>query len=198
MLEDKKKQVRVALYGRVSTEHEAQVSALENQMAWYDDLLSKNPNWIKVEEYVDKGITGTQAQKRPAFMQMIKDAKDGKFDLIITREVSRFARNIVDAITFTRELKEIGVEVYFVNEAIKSMDSDGEFKLSLFGTFAQLESQKISERVKAGQKISRENGILYGNGNILGYDLHRNIDENGKWDSSENTYVINPEQAETG
>lgn len=101
----------VVIYGRVSTEHEAQLSALENQMDWYKPFLARHPEWNLIGTYVDEGITGTSAQKRPQFLQMIKDAKKKKFDLIITREVSRFARNTVDTLQYTRELKAKGVEV---------------------------------------------------------------------------------------
>lgn len=176
---------RVAIYGRVSTEHEAQLSAFENQQAWYDDLTARHPEWSVVERYFDRGITGTAAKKRPAFLKMLADAKDGMFDLIVTREVCRFARNTVDTLSITRDLKRLGVEVYFVNDNIRTMDGDGELRLSIMATLAQEESRKISECVRAGQAVSREKGVLYGNGNILGYDR-----VNG-------TYVINPEQALT-
>lgn len=146
---------------------------------------AKLPNWTVCERYIDEGITGTQAKKRPAFLKMIEDAKQGKFDLIVTREVCRFARNVVDTLVVTRELKGIGVEVFFIDDNIWTMDGDGELRLSLMATLAQEESRKTSERVKAGQKISRDNGVLYGNGNILGYDRVGD------------TYVINEEQAET-
>lgn len=145
----------------------------------------------------DEGITGTQAKKRPAFMQMIEDARLGEFDLIVTREVCRFARNTVDTLVTTRELKNYGVEVYFVEDNIWTMDGDGELRLTIMATLAQEESRKVSERVKAGQQISRQNGTLYGCGNIIGYDLKRNINADGKWNPSENTYIINPDQAET-
>ena len=179
------KRRRVAIYGRVSTEHEAQLSAFENQRAWYEDLAARHPEWRIVERYFDQGITGTAAKKRPAFLAMLADAKDGKFDLIVTREVCRFARNTVDTLSITRELKRLGVEVYFVNDNIRTMDGDGELRLSIMATLAQEESRKISERVRAGQAISREKGVLYGNGNILGYDRVGG------------TYIINPEQAVT-
>ncbi len=130
-------------------------------------------------------------------MQMIADAKQGEFDLIVTREVCRFARNTVDTLVMTRELKNYGVEVYFVEDNIWTMDGDGELRLTIMATLAQEESRKVSERVRAGQQISRQNGTLYGCGNIIGYDLKRNIGEDGKWNPSENTYVINPDQAET-
>ncbi|MDE7089556.1 MAG: recombinase family protein [Prevotella sp.] len=176
---------KVVFYGRVSTEHEAQLAALENQLQWYDDQTKYHTNWTVLRKYIDEGITGTQAKKRPSFMQMIADAKEKQFDLIVTREVCRFARNTVDTLVVTRELKNIGVEVYFVEDNIWTMDGDGELRLSLMATLAQEESRKTSERVRAGQKISRDNGVLYGNGNILGYDR---VGE---------TYIINEEQAET-
>lgn len=184
---DRKRQRKVVFYGRVSTEHEAQLAALENQIQWYDDIAAKNPNWYIVKKYIDEGITGTQAKKRPAFLQMVQDAKQKKFDLIVTREVCRFARNTVDTLVVTRELKNYGVEVYFVEDNIRTMDGDGELRLTIMATLAQEESRKISERVRAGQKISRDKGVLFGNGNILGYDR----------DKAKGTYVINPEQAET-
>lgn len=182
---DRKREV--AIYGRVSTQHEAQVNALENQMQWYEDQVCQHKNWTVVDRYIDEGITGTSAKKRPNFMRMIEDAKKHKFDLIVTREVCRFARNTVDTLVITRELKNFGVEVYFVSDNIWTMDNDGELRLTIMATMAQEESRKISERVLAGQKISRDNGVLYGNGNILGYDR----------DPISKTYVINPEQAET-
>lgn len=182
---DRNRPRKIVFYGRVSTEHEAQLSALENQMQWYEDQLRYHPNWIVVGKYIDEGITGTQAKKRPAFLRMLEDAEAGKFDLIVTREVCRFARNTVDTLTTTRNLRNIGVEVYFVEDNIWTLDGDGELRLSLMATLAQEESRKVSERVKAGQHVSREKGTLYGSGNILGYDRVGD------------TYVINPEQAKT-
>lgn len=182
---DRNRQRSVVFYGRVSTEHEAQLVALENQMQWYEDQAKYHPNWTVLKRYIDRGITGTQAKKRPAFMEMLNDAKYHKFDLIVTREVCRFARNTVDTLVVTRELKNYGVEVYFVEDNIWTMDNDGELRLTIMATLAQEESRKTSERVRAGQKISRDNGVLYGNGNILGYDRLGD------------TYVINEDQAET-
>ncbi len=176
---------RVAIYARVSTEHEAQLSALENQLDWYKPILEARPNWTLVDRYVDEGVTGTSAEKRPEFMRMVEDAKFRKFDLILTREVSRFARNTVDTLQYTRNLRRMGVEVFFINDNIKTFDGDGELRLSLMATIAQDESRKISVRVKDGQQVSMEKGVLYGNGNILGYDRV------GK------DLVINPEQAKT-
>lgn len=183
---DKNRPRKVVFYGRVSTEHEAQLSALENQMQWYEDTAKRFPNWEVVGRYIDEGITGTQAKKRPSFMRMIADAEKGMFDLIVTREVCRFARNTVDTLTHTRALKGRGIEVFFVDDNIWTMDGDGELRLTIMATLAQEESRKVSERVRAGQRISRANKQLYGSGNILGYD--RKPGE---------TYTINPEQAET-
>lgn len=177
---------RVAIYARVSTEHEAQLSALDNQVQYYDNLLKIHPEWILYKQYIDEGITGTSVNKRKAFTQMLEDARDGKFDLIVTREVSRFARNTVDTLQETRKLKKIGVEVYFTEDNIWTMnDEDGELRLTIMATLAQNESKKTSLRVRAGQRISFENAVPYGNGNILGYER-----VNKK-------YVINPEQAKT-
>lgn len=185
------KSINISFYARVSTEHEEQINALENQIQWYDDLLKLHPNWNKVKIYTDQGITGTQAEKRPGFMEMIEDAKKGKFTLIVTREVSRFARNTIDSLMYTRMLKMNGVEVFFYNDNIWSFDKDGEFRLTIMSAMSQEESSKLSTRVKSGQKISRENGVLYGNGNILGYRLVRGAK------STDNTYEIIEEQAET-
>ncbi len=196
-ISDRNRPRTVVFYGRVSTEHEAQLSALENQMQWYEDIAKRFPNWNVVDRYIDEGITGTQAKKRPAFMKMIEDSKTGKFDLIVTREVCRFARNTVDTLVHTRALKGNNIEVYFVDDNIWTMDGDGELRLTIMATLAQEESRKVSERVKAGQHISREKNVIYGNGNIFGYELKRNIDESGKWNPEENTYIIIPEAAET-
>ena len=133
----------------------------------------------------------SEAKKREGFMQMIKDAEKGDFDLICTREVSRFARNTVDSLQYTRQLREWGVEVFFYNDGIWSLEQDGELRLTIMSAMAQEESKHISERVRAGQRISREKGVLYGNGNILGYRLIK-----GK-KSIDNTYEIIEEEAET-
>ena len=176
----------VAIYARVSTEHEAQISALGNQIQYYDDLFEKHPEWELYDRYIDEGITGTSVKKRKNFMRMMQDASKNKFDLIVTREVSRFARNTVDTLQQTRILRREGVEVYFTGDNIWTMnDEDGELRLTIMATLAQNESKKTSVRVKAGQMISFKNGVLYGNGNILGYDRI------GK------EYVVNELQART-
>ena len=183
--------VRVCFYARVSTQHEAQINALSNQLEWYNSVLRDHPNWEKVDIYVDQGSSGTQAENRQGFMRMIHDAANNQFDLICTREVSRFARNTVDSLSYTRKLRNMGVEVYFYNDNIWSCETDGELRLTIMSAMSQEESKHISERVLAGQKISRQKGVLYGNGNILGYRLIK-----GKT-STENTYEIVEEEAET-
>lgn len=176
----------VAIYGRVSTEHEAQLSALENQVQYYDNILELHPDWELYDRYIDEGITGTSTKKRKNFIRMMEDAKDGCFDLIITREVSRFARNTVDTLQETRKLKKIGIEVWFTEDNIWTLnDEDGELRLTIMATLAQNESKKTSLRVKAGQKVSFQNAVPYGNGNILGYNrVNKEM-------------VINEEQAKT-
>lgn len=177
----------VAIYARVSTEHESQLSALDNQVQYYDNILAQHPEWKLYKRYIDEGITGTSTHKRKNFMRMLEDAKKGCFDLIITREVSRFARNTVDTLQETRKLKKIGVEVYFSEDNIWTFnDDDGELKLTIMATLAQNESKKISQRVKAGQTITFQNGVFYGNGNILGYNYNKFTKE----------VSVNQEQAE--
>ena len=176
----------VAIYARVSTEHEAQISALGNQVQYYDNILEQHPDWKLYDRYIDEGITGTSVKKRQSFMRMLDDASNGCFDLILTREVSRFARNTVDTLQETRKLKRMGVEVYFTEDNIWTMnDEDGELRLTIMATLAQNESKKTSLRVKAGQMVSFQNAVPYGNGNVLGYDR---VDKE---------FVINKEQAET-
>lgn len=182
---DDRRERTVAVYARVSTEHEQQLYALDNQIDWYNDIFTRHANWDLREKYIDRGITGTSALKRPNFQRMIRDAQQGKFNLIVTREVSRFARNTVDTLQYVRQLKKINVEVYFVEDNIWSFDPDGELRLTIMASLAQDESRKTSVRVKAGQKISMEKGVFFQNGSILGYD------KIGK------EMVINEEQAKT-
>ena len=173
-------------YGRVSSRKEAQLSALQNQMEWYDNIEIRMSEKINVVgRYIDEGITGTAAKKRPEFLKMIEDAKAGEFKLIITREVARFARNTEEALKFVKELRAIGVEVYFVNDDIWTFNEDSDLRLTIMAGVAQEEARKDSERVKAGIYIARQRGILWGNGNRYGYRRE------GK------TFVLEPEQYKT-
>lgn len=177
---------RVVFYGRVSTQSDEQLSALGNQMTWYEQLLMMHPDWDVVGKYEDAGITGTSVRKRKGFQKMLEDGITfHKYDLIVTRETKRFARNTVDALSYVRLLRQHGIEVYFVSDAIHTIsDNDGELRLSIMATIAQEESRKTSENVRAGQRISRQNGILRGTGNILGYRR-----------TGKNQYEVDPEQA---
>lgn len=188
------KNIRVAVYARVSTEHEAQVYALGNQIEWYKEYLRANSQYKLYKIYVDEGLTGTSAEKRPQFMQMIEDAQFGKFDLILTREVSRFARNAEETLKYIKLLRRKNVEVFFINDSIKTFDGDGNFRLIIMAGMSEEESRKISVRVKSGQETSMKNGVFYGNGNILGYKRKESINSENK---KEVDFIIDPEQAET-
>lgn len=178
---------RVVFYGRVSTELEAQISALKNQMNWYLELAEHHPNWTVVGQYADEGISGTGMKTRPSFMKMLRDARKKKFDLIVTREVSRFARNTVDTLVTTRELKQYSVEVYFVNDDIWTMRGDGEVRLTIMASLAQDESRKMSERTKAGIQTSQKKGTYVAGPTPFGY----------KRDKKAHTLVVQESQAET-
>ena len=141
----------MVVYARVSTEHEAQINALENQLEWYELETKRHPEWDIVEWYVDEGITGTSANKRPEFLRMLRDAKKGNFDLIITREVSHFARSTVDTLQYTRDLKAMGVGVFFINGGIKTLDFKGEQFLTIMALFEQ-EFSKRTQNISNFEK----------------------------------------------
>lgn len=164
--------IKVACYCRVSTDKEDQKNSLESQKLYFEDCVNKNLDWTLVEIYFDEGITGTSTKKRNGFNQMMEDANDKKFDLIITKEVSRFARNTVDALVYTRNLKKIGIGVIFTIDNINTIDNEGELRLSLMATLAQEESRKTSERVKWGQRRSQERGVAFGS-QLFGYNFVR-------------------------
>lgn len=151
----------IAIYARVSTDSEAQLHALDNQIEWYNNFLKDKPHWKVYKLYSDPGISGTSLKNRKAFLQMLEAAKKKKFDLVLTREIPRFSRNTMDALNYTRYLKSIGVEVYFAFEHLSSADDD-EFTFTVLAAIAQKESCRISERVKAGLSIGRQKGIVSG------------------------------------
>lgn len=164
--------LRVAPYCRVSTDNDDQINSLENQIQYYSEFVQNNKNWVLVDMYVDEGITGTSTKKRKDFNRLMADAYNGKIDLIITKEVSRFARNTVDTLSFTRKLKEHNVGVYFINDNIDTRDKDGEFRLTIMASVAQEESRKTSERVKWGMKRQMERGFVFVT-SMFGYDLYK-------------------------
>ena len=173
--------LRAAAYARVSTEKEDQINSLASQKSYFADYIKSQSNLELSEVYFDEGISGTQTRKRAGFNQMIRDALSGKFNLILTKEVSRFARNTVDTLSYTRKLKEAGVGVIFTIDNIDTRDSDGELRLTIMASLAQEESRKTSERVKWGQQRRMEQGVVFGR-DMLGYKV-----KNG-------SLFINPEE----
>lgn len=162
--------IRVAVYCRVSTDKLDQANSLESQRRFFDVYISRNPLWELYEIYVDEGITGTTTLKRDSFNRMVRDGRDRKFDMIITKEVSRFARNLLDSIAYTRELRACGVRLLFMNDNIDTDQPDHEFRLAMMASLAQEESRKTSERVKWGQRRRMEQGVVFGR-DMLGYDV---------------------------
>ncbi|MDD6826842.1 MAG: recombinase family protein [Oscillospiraceae bacterium] len=175
--------LRVTFYARVSTTREEQESSIESQVKFFTEMIQRNPNWEFVDGYVDK-LRGESAENRISFMQMIEDGKAGEFDLILTKEVSRFARNTIDSLTYTRDLYRAGVGVYFQNDNICTMDPDSELRLTIMSSIATDEVRKMSERIKWGHKRAIEKGVVMGNSRIFGYEKN-----NGK-------LVINEKEAE--
>ena len=172
--------LRVAFYARVSTDFLEQLNSLENQKQYFTEYIGDMPNWKFAGGYIDEGISGVTTKKREKFNEMIDDGLDGKFDLIVTKEVSRFARNTLDSIQYTRQLLSNGVAVYFQNDNINTLDEDSEFRLTIMASMAQDESRKISSRVRWGHHQAIKNGVVLGNSNIFGYrksDKRLYIDE---------------------
>lgn len=161
---------KVAAYCRVSTDNEDQANSFESQQRYFRQYIERNPDWELYEIFADEGISGTNTKKRKQFNRMIACAKNGDFDLIITKEISRFARNTLDSIFYTRDLKKHGVGVIFMNDGINTMDGDAELRLAIMSSIAQEESRKTSERVKWGQKRQMEQGVVFGR-SMLGYDV---------------------------
>lgn len=161
--------LKVSYYARVSTEKEEQINSLENQVSFFEDYIKKNSNWIYVGGYVDEGISGTTSLKRENFMKMIEDGKRKKFDLIVAKEVSRFSRDTIDSLLYTRKLLEYDVCVYFLSDNIITASNDGELRLTIMSSIAQDEVRKISERTKFGFKRALEKGTVLGTDNIWGY-----------------------------
>lgn len=163
-------EMRVTYYARVSTNKEEQDSSIEAQIAHFEQMIGSNPNWTYVEGYVDR-VRGENAENRLHFQQMIQDGYDGKFDLVLTKEVSRFARNTIDSLTYTRELLKHGVGVFFLTDNICTIEQDSELRLTIMSSIAQDEVRKLSERVKFGHRKAIERGHVLGNSRIFGYDL---------------------------
>ena len=176
--------MRVTFYARVSSDKDAQLNSLDNQISYYADFIQKNTAWVYVPGYVDEGITGMMTTKREDFHRMIEDASAGAFDLIITKEISRFARNTLDSIQYTRQLLTYGVGVFFQNDAINTLDDDAELRLTIMAAIAQDEVRKLSSRIKFGHQQAIKKGVVLGNGKMWGYNQ-----KDGK-------LTINPKEAE--
>ena len=161
--------LKVTYYARVSTDKYEQLNSLENQVTYYENYIKENCKWTFVEGYIDEGISGTSTNKRDSFKRMIRDGKNGKFNLIITKEISRFARDTLDSISYTRKLLEYGVGVFFQYDHINTFNSDSELRLTIMASIAQEEVRKLSERVKFGFQRSIESGKVLGNDFIWGY-----------------------------
>ena len=162
--------LQVAAYCRVSTDKEDQANSFEAQQRYFREYIQRQPDWELQGIYADEGFSGTSTNKRVEFNKMLHAAELGQIDLIVTKEVSRFTRNTVDALQITRELRRRGVGVLFLNDSLDTRTNDGELRLTIMSSFAQDESRRTSERSKWGQMRSMEKGVVFG-GSLLGYDV---------------------------
>ena len=161
--------LRVTYYARVSSESDEQLNSLGNQITYYEDLIRKNAAWTYVPGYIDEGLSGISVKKRENFSRMIEDAAENRFDLVITKEISRFARNTLDSIQYTRQLLADGVGVFFQNDNINTLDEDSELRLSIMSSIAQDELRKLSSRIKFGHQQAIKSSVVLGNSRIFGY-----------------------------
>ena len=161
--------LRVTYYARVSSESDEQLNSLENQIRYYEDLIRKNRAWTFVPGYIDEGLSGISTKKRENFNRMVEEAAEDRFDLVITKEISRFARNTLDSIQYTRQLLSYGVGVFFQNDNINTLDEDSELRLSIMSSIAQDELRKLSSRVKFGHQQAIKQNVVLGNSRIFGY-----------------------------
>ncbi len=174
MYNQKNSFLRVAAYCRVSTDHKDQLNSLSSQRNYFKDYIAAHNDWTLIHIFHDEGISGTQTKNRTGFRQMMEAAYHGTIDLILTKEVSRFARNTVDTLSYTRQLKELNIGVLFILDHIDTRDCDGELRLTLMASIAQEESRKTSERVKWGQTRRMEQGIVFGR-DLLGYRVTNGV-----------------------
>ena len=161
--------LRVTYYARVSSDSDEQLNSLGNQVSYYEDLIKKNAAWTFVPGYIDEGLSGISTKKRENFNRMVEDAAGDLFDLVITKEISRFARNTLDSIQYTRQLLSCGVGVFFQNDNINTLDDDSELRLSIMSSIAQDELRKLSSRVKFGHQQAIKSSVVLGNSRIFGY-----------------------------
>lgn len=178
--------MRVAAYCRVSTDSEDQLHSYRSQVQYYTDLIEKNKEWVMTEIYADEAITGTQITKREGFQRMISDCMDGKIDMVITKSISRFARNTLDTLKYVRMLKENNVAIFFEDENINTLTMDGELLLVVLSSVAQQEVENISDNVKKGLKMKMKRGELVGFQGCIGYD----------YDPETKSISVNPDEVE--
>ena len=165
-----KKQLRVAAYCRVSTDDEEQLTSYEAQVSYYTDKITSNPDWVMADVFADEGKTGTSVKSRKDFQRMIRQCRRGKIDLILTKSLSRFARNTLDTVKYTRELRQLGIPVIFEKENLNSISWESEFLLTLYGAFAQSESDSISKNVSWGKRQAMKEGkVTIQYKHLLGY-----------------------------
>ena len=181
------KRLRVAAYCRVSTDSEDQLNSYKSQVAYYTELIKGNSDWTLAGIYADEAITGTQVTKREDFQRLINDCMNGDIDMIVTKSISRFARNTLDTLKYVRMLKEKGIAVFFEEENINTLTMDGELLLVILSSVAQQEVENISANVKKGLKMKMQRGELAGFQGCLGYDYH----------PEDKTITVNEEEAET-
>ena len=161
---------KVAAYARVSTDSDEQYTSYDAQVTYYTNFINGKPNWEFVKVYADEGISGTSTKRRDEFKEMIESALNGKIDLIITKSISRFARNTLDTISITRQLKAKGIEVYFEKENLWSLDDKTEFLLTIMASIAQEESRSISQNITIGKRWGMKEGkVSFAYKNFLGY-----------------------------
>ena len=181
-----KPKLRVAAYCRVSTDSDEQATSYEAQIEHYTEYISKNPDWVLAGIFADEGITGTNTKKRTEFNRMIDECMDGNIDMIITKSISRFARNTLDCLKYIRQLKEKNIPVFFEKESINTMDSKGEVLLTIMASLAQQESQSLSQNIKLGLQYRYQQGHVQVNHNrFLGYTK-----------DADGHLIIDPDQAE--
>ena len=161
--------LRVTYYARVSSESDEQLNSLGNQIGYYEDFIRKNAAWTFVPGYIDEGLSGISTKRRENFNCMIDEASEDHFDLVITKEITRFARNTLDSIQYTRQLLSCGVGVFFQNDNINTFDEDSELRLSIMSSIAQDELRKLSSRVKFGHQQAIKENVVLGNSRIFGY-----------------------------
>ena len=162
--------LRVTYYARVSSESDGQLNSLGNQISYYEEFIRRNTNWTFVPGYIDEGLSAMTTKKRENFHQMVKDGESGLFDLIVTKEITRFARNTLDSIEYTRKLLAAGVGVFFQNDNINTYDEDSELRLTIMSGIAQDELRKLSSRVKFGHQQAIKKNVVLGNSRMFGYD----------------------------